>query len=602
MSGDLVWIQEGSVLDDAGNLIVTTYVDLREEGKRTPIPALVKGCRQEHALEDGETLLVSQPARFREYGEGLIQDEQEGLAREESVSVVEETAAQAARRREIADMNEAHGLLGSRIRRTRKKIYSSKGTKSRHLAHGKECWIFCTSIMPEDDDRESWKATLDKEYDHVSVIGQPAKFAEALARMVTEQIGPQGKDGWREDTTEGVEGARTKHRTQWVIHGPVVYADRLYETVTRDCDDRTRFAAPLFTKDSKYADQQEYRFVVLNEGADAETVLLNSSGMMRDALKPMERGLVRAAPAQATESVGEFAVRSSSRTSRSERPLHERSSTKERRREWEETRLETRGPDGKVLSSDSKRRGSETERIVTRDHEPNDEDVVIATGKDMDDDGASLEHPVPELAQGPESRSRELSDDEISKELVRSEGGRTDADRGDGDGTAMAASVTGRAYKSFEEMIEDPGFPVSPSAETWQESACSPVENARAYGFLTNLAFKVTRVKAENRRDAASASWHAVQCIRNIYARLGDIVDTVGIERERFVMIRLKMSGEHGAVGRIVISPSGSYDYCFQLEDTEQSGHGEVALGVMFFPMENDTEAFEKFGWPSKAR
>ena len=39
MDSEMVWIDEGSVLDDAGNLIMTTYIDLREEGDRTPIPA-----------------------------------------------------------------------------------------------------------------------------------------------------------------------------------------------------------------------------------------------------------------------------------------------------------------------------------------------------------------------------------------------------------------------------------------------------------------------------------------------------------------------------------------------------------------------------------
>ena len=107
-------------------------------------------------------------------------------------------------------------------------------------------------------------------------------------------------------------------------------------------------------------------------------------------------------------------------------------------------------------------------------------------------------------------------------------------------------------------------------------------------------------MKVENRRDAASASWYAVQCIRNIYARLGDVVDSVCIERKRFVLIALKQSKKLGARGRIVISPSGSYDHCFQLENTEQSGHGEVAVGVVFFPMPDDVEKFEEFGWLGK--
>ena len=65
-NSEMALITEGSVLDDAGNLITTTYIDLRDEGERTAIPALARGCRREHALEDGETVLISKPARFRE--------------------------------------------------------------------------------------------------------------------------------------------------------------------------------------------------------------------------------------------------------------------------------------------------------------------------------------------------------------------------------------------------------------------------------------------------------------------------------------------------------------------------------------------------------
>ena len=597
MSSKPFWINEGYVLDDAGNMIVTSYVDLREDGKRTPIPALVKGCRREHALEDGERILVSKPARFREYGVGLIQDEQEGFAKEEFVAVMEETAARAARRRAIADMNEAQELLDSRIRMTRKETYSSKRTANQHLAYGNEWWIFCTSIAPRDDELETWKATLDEEYDHVSEIGQPAKFAEALARMVTEQIGPQGKDGWFEETTEGAEGARTKHRTQWVVHGPVVYTNRLYETLTRDRDEWTRLAASVFTKDSTYAGQREYRFVVLNEGAAEETVLLNISGMMRDALKRTEGGLIRGAPARA-ETAGDGEVLLSSRTRVSREPRYKRSMATERHAQSEEWRWETRGADGRIMSSERKRREEVKERIVAQEHGADGEDTPATMNQDQDDGEATWEHPVPEVAPFPVRHGEEQRDEEAVQELVPATCERAEGER---ESAAMTLAATGRAYKSFEEMFNDPAAPVSPSAKTWQESACSLEENAKSYGFVDCLAFKVTQVNAENRRDAASASWHAVQCIRNIYARLGDIVGSVCIERERFVVIRLTQSNKPGAKGRIVISPSGSYDYCFQLQDTEESGQGEVALGVMFFPMPNDVEKFEEFGWPGKA-
>ena len=70
MNSDLLWINEGFILDEAGNLITTSYIDLRAPGSRTAIRTLVKGCRREHALEDAETILVSPLERFRDANPG----------------------------------------------------------------------------------------------------------------------------------------------------------------------------------------------------------------------------------------------------------------------------------------------------------------------------------------------------------------------------------------------------------------------------------------------------------------------------------------------------------------------------------------------------
>ena len=115
---------------------------------------------------------------------------------------------------------------------------------------------------------------------------------------------------------------------------------------------------------------------------------------------------------------------------------------------------------------------------------------------------------------------------------------------------------------------------------------------------VATLAHKVTRVGIENREAASSACWQAIQCIRNIYVRLGDIVDTVAIERERFVVLRIKASEELEATGRIVVAPSGAYAYCFKRSGTKEVGHGEGELGMIFFPLGSQVETFQSFGWP----
>ena len=400
----MLWINEGFVLDDAGNMLTTNYIDLREEAERTVIRSLVKGCRREHALEDGETLLISKPERFREYGVVLIRDEQEGFAREEDVGGGKRrTPQEAAKRRATTDLNDALQLVGSVMKPVHRVEHSRRKTRTESFSYGKDWWVFCASIRPDEAEWDAWRASLDEDYDHVSEIGQPAKFAQALARMVTEQIGPRGKDAWLTGTSNGAAGARTKHRNQWVIHGPVVYTDRLYDMLTGEEDEVRRMAACLFAKPMTHAAQREYRFVVLNGGATEETVLLKISGMMRDALTQTEGGLIRPSPAP-PETVGEDGALLPRPVKGSATERYRRATVKERKEEREETRLETRNSDGQVVSSDIKRRERVEEKVAIEDLETDGRGIGDLRRAERREDAGS-EHPVLELEQGSEERS-----------------------------------------------------------------------------------------------------------------------------------------------------------------------------------------------------
>ena len=595
----MLFFNEGFTLDDAGNMITTTYVDLRQEVERTAIPALIKGCRREHALEDGEAVLISKPARFREYGEKLILDLQEGLAREELVTEKEETAVQASRRRAVTDLNEAQQFLKSRVSSVKRLAYSSTNTRRKNLAYGDEWWIYCASIRPPDEEWDNWRSTLPEEYDHISEIGQPSRFAQALAHMVTEQIGPQGQDGWLTHAIGGTKSGRTQHKLQWILHGPVLYTDGVYDALTGESDDMTRIVASIFTKGIEFAAQREYRFAVLNEGAEDETVLLKISGMMRDALKRTEGGLTRTAPTP-SEPTGDERAESSSRTDVTLTPLYKRTTRTERRTEREERHWETRTSDGQMVSSEGERREVDTENTVSQEVRPYDDDWQMTEPASRDDYEITGGQTTPEPLQTSGQDDQELSDEETVQELALEErdwnGGRSR----DSDSTVMVHGGTGRAYRSFEDMLNDPACPINPIKETWQEKACSPEEIAKTYGVVESLDLKMAHVGEENRQDLASASWYAMQCVRNIYARLGDIVESVWIERERFVVIHLKEPEGLEATGRIVISPSGAYAYCLQLPTKEISGNGGERWGTMFFPL-GEVESFEEFGWPAKS-
>ena len=596
----MIWINEGFVLDDAGNMQTTSYIDLREQGERTVIRSLVKGCRREHALEDGETLLISKPERFREYGVALIRDEQEGFAKEELVTLEAETPEEAAKRRATADLNDALQLVGSGMKSVHRVEHSRRKTQSESFSYGKDWWIFCASIRPDDGDWDAWRATLDEDYDHVSEIGQPAKFAQALARMVTEQIGPRGKDAWLTGTSDGAAGARTKHKHQLVIHGPVVYTDRLYETIVGEEDEVRRMAVCLFAKPMTHAAQREYRFVVLNEGATEKTVLLNISGMMRDALTLAEGGLIRSSPAPA-ETVGEDGTPLPRPMKASTTQHYKRATVKERKEKREQTRLEIRNAEGQVVSSDIKRRESVEERVDTKDLDTDEQGIrELRCSRERED--TAWERPVLDIGQEFEEQRDRNDEDAVAKELALDEREWNDEHGRDEFVIPVVHRGSGRTYKSFGEMLEDPAAPMSPIAKTWEESACSPEEIVKSYGAVAILTLKINRVAVEHRQEAASACWHALQCINNIYARLGDIVDSVWIERDRFVVIHIKDSEELKATGRIVIGPSGGYAYCFKRSKSENVGYSEGNLGMLFFPLGNDVETFESFGWPGKTK
>lgn len=107
-------------------------------------------------------------------------------------------------------------------------------------------------------------------------------------------------------------------------------------------------------------------------------------------------------------------------------------------------------------------------------------------------------------------------------------------------------------------------------------------------------------IREEFRKDIASAGWYAMLCIRNTYAKLGEVVDTVSIERERFVVIRLKPNDTSNAKGRIVISPSGAYAYTLHCPARSVLGHGGLEWGTIFFPNGSEIDSFEEFGWKKK--
>lgn len=149
-------LHDGMVVTDGGHVIQTQYVDIGVE-KRTRRPSvLVKAIQAQYGIEHAADVQLSAPWRFRDFGETLIRDDQEGYAhRETGTETVLRSPEESHREQE-----RALRLLGEEsvtISGTGRKT-SSTDTESRTF--GKSSWIYCTSVAPGEEQRGAWRSSV----------------------------------------------------------------------------------------------------------------------------------------------------------------------------------------------------------------------------------------------------------------------------------------------------------------------------------------------------------------------------------------------------------------------------------------------------------
>ena len=286
--------------------------------------SLVKGCRKEHALESTDTLLLSVVHRFREEGERLIRDAGEGRAEK---TLGEETEKDGWRRtRRVAEVVE----------------------------YGEDWWIFSTSRRPETaNEWKAWRETLDPAYDHVSPISRPARLAEAIGRMIVDQIGPQGRDQGKFYQVGEGRRIHAVHPTQIVMHGPVVYRDDVLELIDKAPNSRTKIARGIFLKQKTHTAQREYRYAVLSKKKIGEKKLfLKTTGLLRDSLGAEAAQLIRPTGQEVErEERGPNTGREWNRT------------TNEETRQYRERRWSLRDSEGRAIAGAGERVEENQERV-----------------------------------------------------------------------------------------------------------------------------------------------------------------------------------------------------------------------------------------------
>ena len=555
--GQPLVLNEGMVISDSGHLIMSQYVDIGDDKLRHRPSVLVKAIEAEYGLEHAVTIQLSVPYRFRGYGETLIRDAQEGLARRETKTESTSRPYEELNR----EQERALQLLGQENLTIKNTATTSGNRDTESLRFGESSRIYCTFIMPTPEGMDARVASLPDKYDHMSLIRQPSRFALALGVMFADQVGPQGKGG---HFTQA-DGIRSFHDSQMVFHGPIWYTDDVLGFLKSHESDPLYSLYPFFVKHSEYRDNGEYRFVLHCETlVETEILRLYISGMMRDALIPQ-----RAVSPVTFERFDDGDVDSSSQnvaitTPRNKTVTRTKSNLKKQRR--------TTSVDGEVVQEEvmTSEQVIELTTKAPADNLPVDENSADSAipGKMEITETENGERRVEGEAVDTFTTSRTrvffIADTSEADELFTLE---------DRDHAAELLDAVERPFTGFSALPQQVTEP------------------------LKMLARTVSELEPDVEVQAMSACWNGIWAICNLYERFGDVVASVDIEQNEFVAITLKEATRPGAKGKILVGPQGTFAYDLVLGDERRPGYGGTENRLFFFPDDETLSTFEEFGW-----
>ena len=281
---------DGIFLSPQGTNVSTIFVDLSGEVER-PTLSLVKATEPAYALTTAPTIRLSRPGVFRDRGEVLIRDDQEGRARVSSnlTSNVSNEDAELSRER-ISALNAALKLCRTKGSVNSSERHTRSASSRAAVTFGGDWLIYCTSMRPSKDEEEAWRRTLPDGYTHMTPIYRPTQFAQGLGLGVCEHIGVRGKAHPTRGEFEGFRTVEVPRKGQMVLHGPMLYVDNPYQVIEQAQPGWEKIWAMVFLKSREldYAAQEEYRFAMLSIGPEVgETFDLPMTGMLRDCLTPV---------------------------------------------------------------------------------------------------------------------------------------------------------------------------------------------------------------------------------------------------------------------------------------------------------------------------
>ena len=557
-------LSEGAFTTPQGNLVQTIYVDLA--GQLPPEALrLAKVSEPRFDIRTADSVRLSRPGVFRDTGEVLVKDEQEGRARTSTRETIEGPIATTQMDRRVRAVNAGLRLCHAKLSVSGTMRAEKTHTATSALTFGKDWLIYCTSLCPEAGEEDVWRRTFPENYTSVTRIHRPTQFAQALGLGVCEHIGATGKPGPVTGAFYGFKMFELHRTPQIVLHGPVLYVDDPYRCITEAETGWAKICSMIFVKSREYATQKEYRFAMLSIRPEAGEVFdLPVSGMLRDCLLPMKSPLgVASGPVT---------------MARDEREPGEPGSDRAREETVEETVTspeeipepfseEAKQPDiivfersgGQVRFAHQVYREEETERLRIETLRTNPEIL-----EDPDPGGLLQALEVP-----PEDRFEGLDETPTDPRFLL-------------------------------ELCLNPSVPRPP----WRYEGlarCSWAEVEHALACWRSLGSAVDMLHGEDRERASSSAWYAAEFIVDLVSRFGPIVKSVCVIRECLAVLEFERAPLSGAVGWATFSGTGTYTLYVHRRNVE-----EVVFSGRFSRagrMSSSTymEALQKYGWHLKA-
>ena len=250
---------------------------------------LVKAGKRRHAIDFNRTIRLCTPGYYREDGESLIWDLQEGV-----ISSNPKITKRKGNRGDLSRQERFDEEL-SRSHPFRKAVGEVGdtdvfiGEKNQLLwVYGDNCLIWCPAIEPSTEgESRSWLDSLDPAYNYRTTINNPHLFAEALGAMVFNQ---KSLVGDVINLLNPRTGKAAECPSLPVIYGPVAYVDDRRGYIMDSQSDLEFVVRSIFAKSIEHQYQREYRFAILtNRPLKKPTLKLEISEGMRQQIKPPRR-------------------------------------------------------------------------------------------------------------------------------------------------------------------------------------------------------------------------------------------------------------------------------------------------------------------------